>query len=150
MNAIQDIIKKHCNYKTINKDKVKMRNIKKGINLLSALTYRFMYTFLGTTQDSITSSLNNDSSASFSREAYYAKEDNIQIDVYINIFNDLYAHYNSTFNKETINIVGVDGTYNLDIQYCERLNMGVFDISNSIPIKLESFGSGRRYAKFFI
>jgi len=86
MNAIQGIIKKHCNYKTINKDKVKMRNIKKGINLLSALTYRFMYTFLGTTQDSITSSLNNDNSASFSREAYYAKEDNIQVDVYIPVW----------------------------------------------------------------
>jgi len=64
-----------------------MRNIKKGINLLFALTYRFMYTFLSTTQDSITSSLNYDNETSFSRETYYAKYD-ANLNMILLIYND--------------------------------------------------------------
>src|SRR5580704_13548089 len=141
MDSIRDIIKKNCNYKTINDNNVvKMRNNKTGIDLLHALTYRFMYTYMNTTKQSITSSLNYDNGTMFTRQAYDAKESNIPPSVYINVHNDLYTYYCDTFTKERINIVGVDGTYNINRQYDEQLNMGVFDISNLIPIKLESFG----------
>ena len=117
-----------------------MRNISKGISLLDAISYRFTYSFLGTTHESICSALNLKYNENFSRQAYAKKENHIPLDIYVNIFNDLCTYYDSHFNKNPIKIIGIDGTYNRDKKYNEHLNMGLFDISNSIPIKLESFG----------
>lgn len=141
--SVQDICKifsDNCNYNIINADHLIMRNKLNGITLLNALIYRFQYAFLDTTKESITSDLNICNKVSFTRQAYDAKERNIPLTVYSNICNDLLNYYDNHFNKDVLKLIGVDGTYNRDSKYREQLNMGLFDISNSIPIELKSFG----------
>lgn len=115
-----------------------------GISVLNAFIYRLQYTFLNTTKLSITSDLNFCNKVSFSRQAYDAKENNIPLNVYSNICDDLRNYYDQHFNKSILKLIGVDGTYNRDSKYREQLNMGVYDISNSIPIELKSFGNNNK------
>lgn len=139
---IVKIISANCTYNNINKKKsIKMRN--RSIQLLDAFVYRFQYSLLGTTKESIASDLNFINNKNFSRQAYDGKEKNIPSTVYLKIYNDLCAYYNTNFGvTDQLKVIGVDGTYNRDSNYNEMLNMGIFDISNSIPISLDSYGNG--------
>lgn len=141
---ISKIFSDNCNYNNINKNSdVKMRNIPKGVSLNAALSYRFLYTFLKTTKESITSRLNNRNKTELDRQAYDAKEKNLPLFVFSEILNNLNSFYNTHFvDKEQLTVVSTDGTYNRDDDYSESLNMVLFDNTNSIPIGLESFGKG--------
>lgn len=56
---ISKIFSDNCNYNNINNNSyVKMRNNPKGVSLNAAISYRFLYSFLGTTKQSIASKLN--------------------------------------------------------------------------------------------
>lgn len=138
---VSAIFNNNCNYKNINKiSPVKMRQRKDGLKLLDALNYRFLYTFLGTTQESVSSKINFKNDTSFDRQTYNAKEGNIPTSIYSDILRDIKFNHDSQFKSEKIQILSADGTYNRDSNYNEIMNMGLYDVTNDIPVSLESFG----------
>ena len=140
IKEISDIFKNNCNYSVINKNNnKKMRNSK--IKLLDVLSYRYLYSHPQSSKNSNTSLLSFTNKTSFSRQAYDAKEANIPLAIYSNIFNDLSSYYNQLYvDRNKLRLLAVDGTYNRDSNFNEVLNLGVFDCTNSIPVRLESFG----------
>jgi len=63
--------------------------------------------------------------------------------MYTNLFCAIYNYYNHLYNPDNNgNLIGIDGTYNNDINNNEALNMGFYDISNNIPIDIKSYGIG--------
>lgn len=142
---ISYIFSNNCNYNNIKKNSsVKMRDIKNGIKLLDALSYRYIYAFKNITKVMSASTLNYRNNEEFDRQTYDSKEGNIPTFVYSDIFNDLCYNYNNNYvDSETV-VLGIDGTYNRDVNFDEILNMGLYDITNSIPVGLESFGKNHK------
>jgi DDE family transposase len=143
IEGISNIIKRVCNYKAINKySKKKLRNKIDGISLMDAIYYRFQYVNKPSTKQDIVSSLNNTNDTNISRQGYDSKESNIPTQMYINLLNEIIDYYNMSTN--TIienNIIAIDGTYNINNNYELMLNIGVFDISNNIPINIKLIGA---------
>lgn len=143
INDVNNIFKKICNYKFINANRdTNMRN-SKGTNLLDAISYRYKYTAINKTKESVRSDLiyNNQNSSTSKRQSFDRKESNIPSAVYSSIFNELSAFYNDKFGKtDKLKVFAIDGSYNTDTNYDKIMNMGVFDVTNAIPIALESFG----------
>lgn len=81
-----------------------------------------------------------------SRNTFDEKEKSIPISYYLDIFNKLTNLYNKNFksinDKDLINIIIVDGTYNNTnkyniVDYLETsLNFGFFNLNDEIPIDL--------------
>lgn len=55
-----------------------------------------------------------------------------------NYYDDLYGNKNKNKNKSKI--IAVDGTYN-NKNYKEMLNIGIFDVSENIPIDIKCYGA---------
>lgn len=146
---ISYIFSNNCNYSNIRKNSsVKMRDITDGIKLLDALTYRYLYTFKDISKEQVLSTLNYKNNDNYKRQSYDSKEGNIPTFVFSDIFNNLSCYFNTNYvDNETI-VLGVDGTYNCNVKYEEMMNMGLYDITNAIPVGLESFGkSGKNNEK---
>jgi hypothetical protein len=139
---LMDIFQSECSYEKINEiSDIKMRNRKNGIKLSDLFAYRFLYSKNGMTKERIVSLINNNGELNFSRQAFDSKENNIPVEIYDNLFNKIRTYYNSIYcNTCNFKLIGIDGTYNNDVSMKEMLNMGFYDISNGIPIDLESFG----------
>ena len=147
ISDITKIINNICNRDSINaySDK-KIRNIPNGINLKDAIRYRFSYAAKGSTKQSIVSECNDNNKTCFSRQAFEAKESNIPVKMYQLLLQNIITFFNTHIQKSKTDIclVGVDGTYNLDVKHKINLNIGLFDISNGIPIDITSFGNNNR------
>ena len=138
---ILDVFNNQCNYKKINELRNNnMRNRKNGIQLNNLFLYRFLYSKKDITKEHITSIINNKYNKQFTRQAYESKENNIPLQTYINLFNSLIKIFNNNYNQDNRKLIAIDGTYNNDIKQNEILNMGFYDITNDIPIDLESYG----------
>lgn len=138
---LSNIINNIFNYKSINENSsIKLRNIEGGITLLDALYYKLLYTSINFTKEEATSKINEDNDKSFNRGSYESKENNIPLNVYQKLFNQIILLYNKTLSKNSVKIISMDGTYNRDQNYNEVMNMGFFDSSNAIPIALKSYG----------
>jgi len=140
MEDIVAIIKSCLNYKNINKlSDIKLRN--SSINLHDAIYYRFAYSNIHKTKDNIVASLNIINDTNHTRQGYDSKDNNIPTAILKLILNKLSTHYNSINNSIFANtIIAIDGTYNNNNKHEEILNMGFYDIGNSIPIDIKSFG----------
>jgi len=118
-----------------------MRCMPNGINLLDAFYYQFAYSKINITKEKIIEDINYNNNTNFKRFAFDAKASNIPVQIYRNIYTDIVNLFNSTFsNPNTEKCIAVDGTYNLNDDYKLILNMGYYDITNSIPIDLK-FGT---------
>ncbi|MEK7615540.1 MAG: transposase, partial [Patescibacteria group bacterium] len=148
LSELNKIFIKHSNYKFVNFiNDIKLRNNKDGLRLEDALIYRFMYSDPNSTKESITSHINYVYETTFDRQTFDSKENNIGIDVYLSIFEDIFKLVSTpTINLlhdpvNTLDIknhvmVGIDGTYNLDYEFKQQMNLCMYDITNSIPIYL--------------
>lgn len=146
VSGLVKIINSSCNYKTINAfSGVNLRNRQKGLNIMDVIYYRFLYSDKNTTKQQIVSKINEFNNTSFSRQAYESKENNIPISFYENLLNRIIVYFNAqnTFNNNDI-CVAVDGTYNNNNNCDIMLNMGLFDVTNQIPISLNLIGKKDR------
>ena len=70
------------------------------------------------------------------------KENNIPLSFYQNTFNEIKNELSNIFDKDSLNIFAIDGTYsNTNINRKKgkiqtSLNMGYYDIKNNIPIDI--------------
>ena len=118
-----------------------MRNHTNGIQLADSMFYRFIYSKKEMTKDRVVSFINNINGKLFTRQSYDSKEDNIPLQTYINIFDKIKNYYNCNYNQENNSkLIAIDGTYNNSHQGNEMLNMGFYDVSNSIPIDIKLYG----------
>lgn len=140
ISFLNKFFNKGKNYKYINKtNSVKIRNIKNGLKLEDCYLYRFLYSKIKVTKDKIVSLINHKNNKNFARQSFESKENNLDLKIYVQFFENIKNYYNSlTNNKEKI--ISIDGTYNNDINMYDQLNMGFFDMVNKIPIDLKSFG----------
>jgi hypothetical protein len=145
---IQNIFNNNCTYEKVNSlNTVKMRNMENGITIKDAILYRLLYSKINTTKEEIVSIINDITNKSFTRHAFDNKENNISINVYKNILNDLISFYSKKCTDDKsieLKPIAVDGSSNNDKNQNIMLNMGYFDIKNRIPIDLTCYGSGNR------
>lgn len=137
---VSDRISKQANYRNINKlTNTNLRNRK--INCIDLILSFVSYTSIGSTHQSITSSINMESSYDISRQALIKKQENFPIE-FFELFSDIILDENNKINKNP-KIIAIDGTYNNN--YCGQVmsNIGLFDINNNMPIDLKFTGSKR-------
>jgi hypothetical protein len=151
---LNNIFQNCCTYDIVNGlSDVKLRNVENGLCITDALLYKFKYAQIGTTKDSIVSSINiynkenNICNKSFTRRSFECKERNIGTQFYSNILNKIIDFYNTNCNSKNKNeyiFMAIDGTNNNDNKQNIMLNMGYFDIKNKIPIDLTNNGTEYR------
>lgn len=131
-----------------NNNDTKLR--KRKLTNIEAVKFRFMYSKIDTTKESIKSSLNYDKNYSINRSSYDRKENNISLDLYLNILNNIRNYYNNNHNKSKVLILSVDGTFNNTINIDNKdilntsLNMGYYDTINDIPYDLNYIGANKK------
>jgi hypothetical protein len=142
LNKISNIFQTTFSYDNINKSNIiKMRNKSNGISLLSAVYYKFAYCCPYTTQESVTSSINYLNILSFSRQAFIKKEQHVPVQSYKDCFDKLVHLYNSYIVlPKTPRLIAVDGCNN-NLSGKVLLNLGLFDISNHVPLDISFLGS---------
>ena len=71
LSKLNSIFSKIISYDFINKNnEIHLRNYKNGINLVDAIFYRFKYSQIRTTKETIASSINYKNDTSFYRQSY--------------------------------------------------------------------------------
>jgi len=142
IETLTNIFLNEFNYKKINElSATKLRNRDKGIKLSDLCYYRFAYSKKDITKQNIISNINNNNQNNITRQSFDRKENNIPVKIYENIYHKIKNYYNDNYNnKDNCKLIGIDGTYNNDSKMNEIMNMGFYDISNGIPIDIESFG----------
>lgn len=142
IETLVNIFQNEFNYNTINEIRTtKLRNRTNGIQLSDLCYYRFVYSKKDITKQNIVSNINYINKNDIKRQSFDRKENNIPVRIYENIYHKMKSYYNDTYNnKDNCKLIGIDGTYNNDSKMNEIMNMGFFDISNGIPIDIESFG----------
>lgn len=178
---LNNIITHICNYETINKlSNTKMRNIKNGITLNDALLYKFMYAQQEITKESAVAYINNYNKENdlnknnFNRKAFESKENNIPLQLYeliaeniIKLYNDIVKMNNNIYKKENdtkngdvidnniignkndaitdnFTIVAVDGSSTNNNKQKVMLNMCKYDIEHKVPLDLTCNGPENR------
>jgi len=125
-----------------------IKTIKRDIDFINILLYKFKYSSLNTTKESIVNSYNYNNNTKFSQQSFEKKERKIPIHFYNKLFYDVCSLYKSLANidsKKPI-LFSSDGTFN-NINSLNKkdnletaLNMGFYDITNDIPLDLNIEG----------
>lgn len=135
ISKLNEIFNNHTNYHYVNNlNHIKLRNNK--LKLTNTMFYRFSYSQIDITQQSIVSKLNFKFDNNHTRIAYLKKEKNINVDVYRSLFNNITNISNGNNNSKKLKVFGIDGVYNNHKNDNSCLNMGYFDITNNIPINV--------------
>ena len=127
---IKNILKKH---------NINTRN--RVLTFQDVLCYKFNYIYKYSTQLSAINEYKFINDINCHNTAFYRKENNIPLEYYSKIHNDILNLYNKYNPKIGYNIVAVDGTYNnTNIKNNKKLetslNMGYYDATSGIPIEL--------------
>jgi hypothetical protein len=137
-----------CSSDNINKySNIKLRNKKIGISTKDAVYYRLSYAQIGKTKEKIVSKCKLLNDTSLTRQSYDRKESNIPVKTYELLLQNIASYHDNFINPNNNNHlvkIGVDGCYNIDREYKVNLNLGLFDISNCVPLDISSFGYGFR------
>ncbi len=134
----EDIIKK-----TINND-LKIKTRKRKLLFNDVLCYYFNYNFIDNTKNSIVSDYNFNNKIDVHMSNYQKKESLIPLSFYQLIFDNIKKlHDQYIFNKKRT--IAVDGTYNItnvknDGSLETSLNLGIYDITNKIPVDIQLKG----------
>lgn len=168
MKVIQDISKifKECCSNDFIKDynNIKLREKHKGVSLISALFYRFKYTDISTTKQKIVSYINNLNGYTISRQAFDSKDNNISINFYRQMYLKIINYFNLSINgakndpilplqdqAQDPKIVAIDGVFSHDDNQILHLNLGIFDVTNNVPLDITFNGSKKKNeVKLFI
>ena len=158
LNKISDVFRNYINYDTVNNfsDK-KLRNAR--IPLVDFISFRFLYTDKNATHESITSKLNDINDTNFTRQAYVEKEKYIPVEFYEHLLNKIIELANNSLNPKQqyidnneecenndpeYQLLGVDGVYNTGPDRIPILNLGLFNITQNVPLDIEYEGEGNR------
>lgn len=134
--------------KWTNKENIKLRNNK--ISLNDAVYYRFLYSQINKTKEQISSSINFDNKCTIRRTSYDRKENNISINLYIKLLNEIRNFYNKNCDYNNALVISVDGTFNntninkFDKTLETSLNMGFYDTTNDLPFDLQFTGPNKK------
>lgn len=124
---------------------LKQQNIKTRTRILSftdVLCYKFQYAQKYRTQKNVIDEYKLDHLIDCDNTSFYRKESKIPLQYYENIYKNI-TDIHKNFSKKThYKIVAVDGSYSNtnyknDKTLETSLNMGYFDISNSIPLEID-------------
>ena len=89
--------------------------------------------------------INSNNNTSFARQSYESKENNIPLSVYSGILGDLNIFYNCNYgNENNMKLLAIDGTYNNDKKMNDILNIGIFNVTDGIPVNIVSQGKEGR------
>ena len=125
------------------------KNRNKKLTIQDVFLFSLLYTQLHTTQESISNKINCNkikrNMCNYNTKFFYAtsitsKLDNINIDVFKNIYNHMNEYYENTFNKHS-SFLAVDGVYNnTNILHNNNLetnmNLCIYDVKNNYPIDI--------------
>ncbi len=106
------------------------------------ICYKFLYAQKHKTQKNIIDEYKYDNDLLCTNTSFYKKEQKIPLKFYENMYDDVLSMYYKYAKKTQYKIIAVDGTYN-NTNYNNNkiletsLNMGYFDILNSIPVKID-------------
>lgn len=148
INLVCDTFKSVINYETVNSlsKHIKLRQSKNGITLTDVISYRFLYTDSNDrmTKQAITCKLNSINNTSFTRQAYDSKDKNVPLEFYEFMFLKFKSLFRKQMEIKDDILVAVDGTYNTSIDRKPMLNLGLFDISNGVPLDIQYYGNSKR------
>lgn len=146
IKKLSNIINTVCSSDNINKySSIKLRNNKNGIGAKDAIYYRLSYAQAGITKEKIVSKCKLANDVSLTRQSYDRKESNIPVKTYELLLHNIASYYDKLTNpNNNVRLVGTDGCYNIDHEFKVNLNLGLFDISNCVPLDISSFGHGFR------
>jgi len=145
INHVSNVFSNYCNYKTINElSPVKMRNKSDGIQIKDGVLYRFLYSRIGSTKEDVVSDINDLNDTSFTRQAFDRKENNIPLEFYSLLFNEISSILNNQSTTIGLSLVAVDGVCNNNRKRNVLTNLGIFDISKNIPIDIGFYGANNR------
>jgi len=150
LNNINNIFKTTIN-NIYNETKIR-NNI---ITIHDILLYKFKYSELTKTKQSVVSEINYNNKKVVDRTSYYKKDNNIPLKYYKYIFINIKKLYNEKIkDKNKMDIIAVDGTYvnnNLFLDNKKNktnkntletsLCMGYYNVDDNIPIDLSFKGS---------
>ena len=136
------IFNKYCSYQYINSiSDVQLRNVSNGIQLADTILYRFMYSEKYETKENIVSKINFDNGTLFTRQSFDSKENNVPVKLYEQLLNSIREYYTCNFcNIDNFKLIAIDGTYTNDIDMNNSMNLGIFDVTNDIPIDICPYG----------
>lgn len=146
INKINESFKKHTTYKFVNTfSKTKMRNMSNGITINDAILYKILYTDPKITHSTACDKIGHVNNTFFTRQSYDSKEDNISVEVYKSILEDIkniyYKQITGKKRKIIPKIIAIDGVKNNDNKHNVNSNMGYYDVTNQIPIFIENHGT---------
>jgi hypothetical protein len=129
-----------------------MRNKLNGISLSNLFYYKFLYSKLHITKDEVVSDINSIKHETFSRQAFNAKENNIPLTVYECLLTNIITFFNENCltSPNLDSFIAVDGTCSNDINQDVALNMGFYDITNSVPIAFTYNGTENRNKEIYL
>lgn len=119
------------------KNKFKLlRNKTNGITIQQAFEYLFLYSKKNLTYEFCASRINYLYDTEFSRQSFDKKSNNIPIETLEEIKNKLTDVIYSLSVNKCNKTIAIDGTNNNLSKGNRNLNLGLFDVTNSIPIDL--------------
>ena len=139
-NIINDLnnLFKNADIDIINlKKKENINTRTRKLTFKDVINYKFQYA-----QKNIIDNYKYDHNILCNNTSFYKKEQKIPLQFYENIFENVLSIYYKYAKKTQYKIIAVDGTYN-NTNYNNNkkletsLNMGYFDILNSIPIEID-------------
>ena len=137
MNTFTEILKIFAKYNdvkfinTFNKKQLRQRKIPINDILLSQFKYSQIYK----TKTEIISEIKNTNDIDISDQAIHKKINNIDCLLYEKIWNEIFNL--SEKNKDKIKLIAIDGTFSRNNKHEVITNLGVYDITNKIPIYLD-------------
>jgi len=133
-----------------------LRNISNGIQIKDVIYYRLLYSQIGTTKEGIVSKINNLNNTFHSRQAFDKKDNNISYVFYRDLFYELSKIINNNQQSKVSKLIAVgtlrskprvarvDGVCNNNTNRDVMTNLGLYNITNNIPIYIKYYGSNNR------
>ena len=137
MNTFTEILEIFAKYNdvkfinTFNKKQLRQRIIPINDILLS----QFKYSQINKTKTEIISEIKNINDINISDQAVHKKINNIDCCIYEKIWNEIFNL--SEKNKDKIKLIAIDGTFSRNNKHEVITNLGVYDITNKIPLYLD-------------
>lgn len=142
-NRLINIFNEYLCIDVVNKySSVQLRNNIHGINIKDAVYYKFLYTDINETKQHSISYINCINNKNISRQAYDKKEANVPIEIYQLILKEINICLNNNIFDDKL--IAVDGVYNNDNKRNVVLNLGLFNITDNIPVDIKFYGHQNR------
>lgn len=129
--------------------KYKKHTKKTKIDLKYIFLYRLFTTFLSkeAASEAVNKILINSNLSAYDRTSFYRQEVQISLDFYKMLHTELFKMYDTLKPKSSphkYEFVAIDGTHTNGIGYDNVVHMGYYDVTNKIPLDLNTNGMGKK------